>query len=311
MLAPRTVVVVNPKSQGGRLASRWTEVAETLGRAFPFDEVITQGPGDATRLTRAALRAGAERVVAIGGDGTINEVVNGFFEDGVAIAPEASLGVIPYGTGGDFRRTLALPTHLEEAAQVIRGNRRRQIDLGKLTYTGAGGAQVTRMFVNIASFGVSGVVDRLVNESGKKLGGKLSFLLASARATWSYTNQRVELVFDGKDRAELTINTVAVANGRYFGGGMHVAPAAELDDGAFDVISLGDLGFRELLTSGRRLYAGTHLSMDKVSSRRARVVEAAPVDPAAIVELDVDGENLGRLPARFELVPAALWTIVP
>ena len=133
MLAPRTVVVVNPKSQGGRLASRWTEVAETLGRAFPFDEVITQGPGDATRLTREALRAGAERVVAIGGDGTINEVVNGFFEDGVAIAPEASLGVIPYGTGGDFRRTLALPTHLEDAARVIRDNQRKRIDLGKLT----------------------------------------------------------------------------------------------------------------------------------------------------------------------------------
>lgn len=304
-------MIVNPRSQGGRLGKRWHEVAETLGRAFPFDEAITQGPGDATRLVREALRAGAERIVAIGGDGTVNEVVNGFFDDGVALAPDASLGVIPYGTGGDFRRSLHLPTELADAAAVIAANHRTRIDVGKLAYTAASGARETRMFANIASFGVSGVVDRLVNESGKKLGGKLSFLLATARATWSYKNQRVQLVFDDKDRVELTINTVAVANGRFFGGGMLVAPDAELDDGAFDVISIGDLGFGELLTSGRRLYKGTHLAMDKVSARRARVVEAEPIEPGAVVELDVDGENPGRLPARFELVPAALWMVVP
>lgn len=311
MLAPRTVVVVNPSSQGGRLGSRWTEVAETLGRAFPFDEVMTTGPGDATRLTREALRAGAERIVAIGGDGTVNEVVNGFFEDGAPIAPAASFALIPYGTGGDFRRTMNVPMDIADAAAVIAANHRRQIDLGKLTFTRTTGASSTRVFANIASFGVSGVVDRLVNESGKKLGGRLSFLLATARATWSYKNQRVQLVFDGADRAEVTINTVAVANGRYFGGGMMVAPAAEVDDGAFDVIAIGDLGFSELLTSGRRLYKGTHLSMDKVTSRRAKVVDAEPIDPSAVVELDVDGENLGRLPARFEVMPAALSMVVP
>jgi len=95
-------------------------------------------------------------------------------------------------------------------------------------------------------------------------------MLATARATWSYTNQRVQLIFDGKDRVEATINTVAVANGRYFGGGMMVAPDADLDDGQFDVIAIGDLGFSELVTSGRRLYKGTHLSMDKVTARRAK-----------------------------------------
>lgn len=311
MLAPRTTVIVNPKSQGGRLGARWREVAETLGRAFPFDEAITEGPGDATRLVREALRGGAERIVAIGGDGTINEVVNGFFDDGVAIAPEASLALIPYGTGGDFRKTIEVPKDLAQAAAVIAKNHRTKIDLGKLTYTTRSGERATRMFANIASFGVSGVVDRLVNESGKKLGGRLSFLLATARATWSYTNQRVHLVFDDKDRVDATINTVAVANGRYFGGGMLVAPQAELDDGVFDVISIGDLGFGELLTSGRRVYKGTHLSMDKVSRRRAKVVEAEPVDPGATVELDVDGENLGQLPARFEIVPSALWMVIP
>ena len=311
MVAPRTVVVVNPKSQGGKLGKRWSEVAETLGRAFPFDEVMTKGVGDATHLTREALRGGAERVVAIGGDGTINEVVNGFFVDGVAIAPEATFGVIPYGTGGDFRRTLEIPLELAAAAKVIATNHRRKIDLGRLGFVAANGDPATRMFANIASFGVSGVVDRLVNESGKKLGGKLSFMLASVRATWSYKNQRVQLVFDGADRTELSINTVAISNGRFFGGGMMVAPDAEVDDGTFDVVSLGDLGMGEVMKLSRRIYKGDHLAMDKVSVRRAKVIEAEGIDPGAVIELDVDGENPGRLPARFEIVPAALWMAVP
>lgn len=311
MVMPRTVLIVNPKSQGGRLGKRWIEIADTIGRAFPFDAAITEGPGDATRLTREALRGGAERVVAIGGDGTINEVVNGFFDDeGKPIAPEASFAVIPYGTGGDFRRTVQMPTELVEAAKVIAANHRRKIDVGRLAFTATGGARAVRMFANIASFGVSGVVDRMVNESQKKL-GRLAFAVATARATWSYKNQRVQLVFDGADRVEATINTVAVANGRYFGGAMMVAPNAELDDGLFDVIAMGDFGFGDLLKSGRRLYQGTHLTMDKVTARRARVVEAEPIDPGAVIELDVDGENPGRLPARFELVPSALTIVVP
>ncbi|MGE5185582.1 MAG: diacylglycerol/lipid kinase family protein, partial [Acidobacteriota bacterium] len=305
MVAPRTVVIVNPQSQGGKLGKRWTELADTLGRAFPFDEAMTQAPGDATRLAREALRGGAERIVAIGGDGTINEVLNGFFEDGQPVAPEASLGLIPYGTGGDFRRTLGLPVAIADAAAVIAANKRRKIDVGLLDLMSRDGKPVRRMFANIASFGVSGVVDRLVNESGKKL-GRLSFAVATARATWSYKNQRVELVFDGKDRVELTINTVAVANGRYFGGAMMVAPNAEVDDGKFDVVALGDFNFGDLLKSGRRLYKGTHLSMDKVTTRHARIVEARAVDAGATVELDVDGECLGKLPARFELLPAAV-----
>jgi YegS/Rv2252/BmrU family lipid kinase len=305
----RTIVIVNPKSQGGRLGARWPELQATIARAFSFEPAITQGPGDATRLTREALRSGAQRVVAIGGDGTINEVVNGFFADGRAIAPDATFGVIPFGTGGDFRRTVNLPLELADAAQVIAAEHRKQLDVGRLELTAPDGTRAIRMFANIASFGVSGVVDRYVNQSSKKL-GRLSFGLATARAMWSYKNQRVQMIFDGKDRVEMTINTVAVANGRYFGGAMMVAPNAEVDDGLFDVIAMGDFGFTDLLKS-RRLYKGTHLTMDKVSARRARVVEAEPVDPGATVELDVDGECLGRLPARFELVPASLWMAVP
>src|ERR1700753_1091931 len=145
MGSPRTVVVVNPRSQGGRLGKRWKDLADTIARAFPFDEAITKAQGDATRLTREALRGGAERVVAIGGDGTINEVVNGFFDErGAPVAPEASPAIIPFGTGGDFRRTIGLPTELADAARVIAANQRRKIDLGRLEFIANGGGKAIR-----------------------------------------------------------------------------------------------------------------------------------------------------------------------
>lgn len=311
MSAPRTVVVVNPNSQGGKLGKRWPEVAETLQRAFPFEDVMTTGVGDATRLTRSALESGAERIVAIGGDGTVNEVVNGFFVDGQPIAPDATFALVPYGTGGDFRRTLGVANDVQEAAKVIAMGKRRRIDLGKLTFVANTGGQAIRMFANITSFGLSGVVDRLVNDSKKRLGGKMAFAWASIKATFQYTNQRVQLVFDGTDRVESTIYNVAVANGRFFGGGMKVAPNAELDDGMFDVVAFGDMGLGEVLKLSRKIYDGAHLSMDKVTSRRARTVYAEPIDSNAVVELDVDGEAPGKLPAQFELVPQALWVATP
>ena len=313
MPAPRTVVVVNPKSQAGAVGKRWPFLADQIRRKIAFDEVITRGPGDATRLAREALKGGAERVVALGGDGTINEVVNGFFEDGAPIAPDACLGILPYGTGGDFRRTLGLPTDFESAVGVLARDRRRRIDVGRLDYTVRGGGKAIRMFANIASFGVSGVVDRLVNQSSKRLGGKISFFVASARATLSYENQRVRLRFDGKSdgAVDMTINTVAIANGRYFGGGMFIAPKAELDDGVFDLVALGDFSVIEMLRDSRHLYAGTHLGRDKVSHRRITRLDAEPVDPRQIVELDVDGETPGILPATFTVVPRALSVVAP
>jgi YegS/Rv2252/BmrU family lipid kinase len=313
VLSPRTVVIVNPKSQGGKLASRWPEIAETLTRAFPYDDVLTQGPGDATRIAREALKAGAERIVAIGGDGTINEAVNGFFEDGKPIAPDASLAIIPFGTGGDFRRTLELPTDAAGAARVIAANHKKKVDVGKLSLTDHDGNPALRMFINIASFGVSGHLDRMINKSGKKL-GRLGYFTTGVRATMSYKNQRVQLRFDGdaKDRVEVTAYNVAVANGKYFGGGMKIAPDAEIDDGKFDVTVVGDLGIMQLMTGfARQVYSGAHLKTKGISVRRAKVVEAEAVDPNDKIEFDVDGEHLGRLPARFEILPTALWLVVP
>lgn len=309
----RTVLIVNPHAQGGALGRRWPELAAALRRTLgSFEERVTSEPGDATRLSRQAIDGGADTVVAIGGDGTIGEVAAGFFVGDAARAGAAALGILPVGTGGDFRRTLGLPIDLDQAAAIVEARKVRTIDAGHVRFALPGGGTGERVFINIASFGLSGKVDELVNRSKKRLGGRVAFLLATVRAGVRFQNQRVRLSFDGDaaSAVDVTINTVAIANGRYFGGGMRVAPEAELDDGAFDVVSIGDLGKVESLFSGPRIYQGSHLSMDKVTSRRAREVHAESLAAEPVV-LDIDGETPGVLPATFRLLPRALPVIAP
>jgi YegS/Rv2252/BmrU family lipid kinase len=300
------VVVVNPSSAGGKTHRRWRQLREIIHDALgPFEERFTASPGDATRLTREALQAGAELVVALGGDGTINEVVNGFFDGTTRIAPEASFGVLPAGTGGDFIRSLGLPRDLGAAAAHLKQAPARRLDVGRLEFVGSDGQPRARHFINIASFGIAGLVDRYVNASSKALGGKLSFALASLRAGVAYQNAGVRLVLDGGATQEGRVYNVAVANGRFFGGGMKVAPDAELDDGLFDVVTMGDMSFADMLLHGLDIYSGKHLGHKKVKVTRARRVEATPADGVEVL-LDVDGEQPGRLPATFELMPGGL-----
>jgi len=307
------VVVVNPQSQNGQLGRRWTGLAADLRRAVgAFDDVLTRRAGDATELARQAIENGADMVVAIGGDGTINEVANGFFRDGAPINPDAVFGVLPYGTGGDFRKTVDLPKDIYEAGRILVDGKRKKVDVGRIDYTDNDGKPATRMFINIASFGISGLVDDYVNKTTKALGGKVSFLLATARAALEYQNRRVRLVFDGDEQNAVTrtVLSVAVANGRYFGGGMFIAPEAQLDDGEFDVVTLGDLTTADMAVHGLKLYQGTHLALDKVEHARVRTLRAEPVDNRPI-RLDVDGETPGVLPAAFSVVPGALSLMVP
>lgn len=300
-----TVLVVNPQSAGGKTERRWPELRATIAEAFgPFEERFTRAAGDATRLTREALRAGAELVVAVGGDGTINEVVNGFFDEAGPVNPKASFGIVPAGTGGDFIKTLGVPRDTFAAAAALK-SAPRAIDVGRLCYVDAGGQPALRHFINIASFGIGGLVDRYVNQSSKALGGKLSFAIATLKAGAAYKNARVRLTLDDGPAKEGRIYNVAVANGRYFGGGMKVAPDAALDDGWFDVITMGDFNFGDLILRGLDIYSGKHLSNPKVSVHRARRIEATPTDGGEVL-LDVDGEAPGRLPATFELLPGAL-----
>lgn len=277
-----------------------------------FEEAFTEGPMDATRIAREALQDGVDVVVAIGGDGTINEVANGFFADGVAIRPEASMGILPFGTGGDFRKSVGVPKDIDKAAAILARFETKRIDLGRLDYTTREGGTGQRIFINIASFGISGEIDEEVNSSSKRLGGRLSFMLATAKVGMRFKGKRVRVVFDGNEETSLetNISTIAVANGQYFGGGMQVAPNAVVDDGRFDVVAIGEMGTLESMWKGRHLYSGTHLNLENVSERRASTVYAESADGQDVV-LDVDGEVPGLLPATFTVMPNALSLVLP
>jgi diacylglycerol kinase (ATP) len=297
------VVIVNPRSGGGLSQGRWAKlvgpITEGLG---PFDTRFTESPGHARIMAREEARDGRALVVALGGDGTISEVADGLLDSGGT----AALGIIPRGTGGDFRRALDLPRDPAEAARRIRDGQVRAIDAGRVTFVGHDGVAVTRHFVNVASFGFSSDVATRANGSSKRLGAKFAFLGATLKSLAMYENTEIVVSVDGGERKRLTVLLGAVGNGRFFGGGMKICPEAQLEDGQLDLVTVGDLGRFEVLTKIHRIFSGTHLSIPEVACTRVRTVEVWPADPEAHIPVEVDGETPGRLPAKFELVPGVL-----
>jgi diacylglycerol kinase (ATP) len=303
--AQRPLVIVNPRSGGGLSEARWAKLVDGLTDGLgPFDRVFTTAPRDATAIARREAAAGRRLVVALGGDGTISEAVDGILQAGAGATTE--LGVIPRGTGGDFRRTLELPKDLAEAARRVREGRVQVIDAGRVTYVAHDGSAETRHFVNVSSFGYSSAVASRANASTKRFGAKMAFVGAAVRTLLAYDNTDVWLELDDRPRERRRVLLAAVGNGRFFGGGMKICPEAKLDSGALDVVVVGDLSRADVLLKGSRLYDGSHLSLEEVTSTRARKLVATPVEADAVVPLELDGETPGRLPATFEVLPGAL-----
>jgi diacylglycerol kinase (ATP) len=291
----KIMVVVNPHSGNRTTGKQWPGIKDYLKEQLgTFDHALTQGMGDATRITRKALHDHYDMILSVGGDGTNNEIVNGFFHERDLIRKEAVFGCISRGTGSDLIKTLRIPKTTDGAVQVILGGRRHLIDVGRMTLVDHKGKEVLRYFINIASFGMGGAVDEKVNTTSKRF--------------VQYRNQTVTIKSDGAAARQERIVNIAVANGQYFGGGMHVAPQASMDDGLFDVVIIGDFTKREAMTQGMKIYRGTHVHHPKVAHFRAKRIEASSQER---VLLDVDGEQPGRLPASFEIVPAAIQVCVP
>lgn len=305
-----TVVVANPAAQGGRVGKQKARIEALLRDALgPVEVRWTTAAADAPRFAREAVEAGVDRVMSLGGDGTHSAVVNGIMAAG--LAPGAvTLGILPAGTGGDFRRLLVHGETLERAAGVLAEAQAAPVDVGALTWTTDDGGEASGWFLNIASFGIGGLVDRFANTSSKRLGGKASFAIATARALARYRPARVRLVLDGEVVEPGAVTNVLVCNGRFGGGGMMFAPDALLDDGLFDVVVLRHVSLLHTATSASKVYSGAHLRDPSVSVHRARRVEATVLgdDPAW---LDLDGEAPGRAPLTATVVPGALRLLDP
>ncbi len=302
-MAVRTLVVVNPKSRNGVTGRRWPAFQARLREGLGDCEVEqTRGPRDAVRIAREAVRSGIERIVVVGGDGTASEVVSGILE---ADQPaRAELALLPFGTGGDLPRTLGVPRDPDAALAAIASGKIRRLDAGRLRYRDREGRHASTYFLNVASLGLGGLVDELVNAAPKALGGTASFLIGTVRAIARYRSPQVRLSLDGRALFSGRLSLAAAANGRFFGGGMEIAPDAVPDDGLLDVIVIPHMPKARLLTQLPKLYSGRHLGVSGVLHARGRSLEAE-AEPGA-VWLDIDGEPLGSLPAAIEVLPGAI-----
>lgn len=302
----RACAIVNPAAGQGRVARLWPELLPAL-RAATADLAVckTSGPGEATTLTRAALTEDYDRIVAVGGDGTLHEVVNGYFRpDGTALTPAPPLVPLSCGTGTDFNRMLGQKTGLD-AVSYLRSDRVRPVDLLRLEYTDLDGERASRHALNITSLGLSSAVVRSVNRGGLPLPGGLRYFGAIVRALFAHAPFEVALTLDDQVLGEGPVRLVAIANGHTFGAGVKIAPNAVVDDGQLDLTILHDVSAFRLLRSLPRFYEGEHLSLDGVSAHRGRRLTVRPFTDEP-VWLEADGELIGKLPVTVEVVPKAI-----
>ena len=242
--------------------------------------------------------------MAVGGDGTLNEVVNGLVRSGA----DTELATIPLGTGMDFIRTYDIPTRFEDAVRIAVGGMARTIDVGRVSYREWSGAESERYVANVGSVGMSAAVAQRANGMSKALGGKATFFYALTRVFLEWRNTNVSVELDDGTRRDGRMHDVIVANGQWHGGAMWLAPAAQPDDGLFDVILIGDVTKRDFITTAPKIYKGTYLSHPKIELLRSRAVM---VDAPERLPIELDGEQVGTTPVRFEVVPAALRVRVP
>jgi len=298
--------IINPASARGTTLRRWTSLARQLPD-LEIREHVTSHAGEATEVTRQALDAGVNRVIAVGGDGTLNEVANGYFDEaGRAINDAASIGLLPSGTGSDFQRSLQMSKRGDLIGTLLNGES-RLIDAAAAEFRDVDGEPASRFFINVASFGLGGDVSALVNRWRNSLprwiGGRTRFSAAAIAALKQYRNVPVSMKLDDDSSIDINSNLVIVANGRFGGGGMMLAPDAELDDGLLDVIVTDRATRWDVIKELPRIQRGAHLNNPRVSAHRVRAISIRSKVPMAI---DLDGEMVGYTNARIKVLPRAI-----
>ena len=304
----KTVFIVNHHAGNGSTGREWPLIGDRArGLLGPFETCLTGGPGDATRITREHLLKGADRIICVGGDGTLNEVVNGFFDGDRPLQKDAVLGFLPNGTGCDFSRTTPIPAGLEASLATILEDHVHTIDLGHIRFRDHQGNTAARYFHNIASFGLGGeVVDR-VNRTSKACGPFLTFIWGTLVSLFAYGAKSVSIRVDGGEAQAVDVLNIAIANGRYHGGGMLVAPDALTDDGLFHVTIIRAMSLPLVFWHLPKLYLG---GIERIHQVTIQPGKRAAAESEQRVLLDVDGEQPGTLPVELSIVPGAIKMIM-
>jgi diacylglycerol kinase (ATP) len=300
----KTLFIVNPAAGHGRGHSRWEKGRELAAGLWPGHEVrVTERPGHGRELARAAILAGTELVVAVGGDGTLGEVVDGYLSLPEQARTSAAIATFPAGSGCDFARHMGVPREPEAWAAAMAKGRSRRLDAAHASFRTRDGVLRSRHFLNVAALGLAGDVAVGVEKRGKPLGGTLTYLIEGLRAIAGARPRTMKLVVDGREEAPADYHLVAAANTSTIGGGMKIAPGADAEDGLLDVVTVGALSRLELLRLMPSLYAGGHVGAPGVVLRRARRIEIFSGEP---LHLNLDGDLDGVTPAIFEALPKAV-----
>ncbi len=310
LLNYKTLCLVNPASANGRTRKAWLKTEQALAkRGIKLDVYFTKGPGDATIETRKALQNGYERIISVGGDGTLNEVANGFFDSNQQpIYPEAVLSFIPMGTGGDFSRMFGLNSDLSTICRLLTDPRPYRCDLVLTTYTNWQGDPEKRILINEADVGLGCETVFRVNRNSKALGGFASFLLAFLVTMIVYRNLELVIKVDDETIYDGKTGVIVVGNGGYFGGGVKVAPDAKIDDGLLEIILAKDLKKMDLVLNLTNMYKGTHLKHPQVERMIGRKVEILSKDD---IRFEMDGETPGHGSSiLFEIMPDAITLLL-
>lgn len=300
----KIVFIVNPHAGHGSTGLSWPSI-ESLAkdRLGSFEIYMTKAPGDAAISARNAVADKANLLICVGGDGTLNEVINGVMVHEKSVRSDVTLGFIPNGTGCDFVKTVSIPQNIEQAVDLVVSGSVRNIDLGMLVFQDHQGRDRCRFFHNTTSFGLGGDVARQVNRTTKALGPFVSFMWATLISIFLYGTKNIRMIIDGNVEKEVSIWNVVVANGQYHGGGMRVAPDASVCDSLLHFTIIGDLTIPEVLIHLPKLYNGRIYDINKVFTLTGKKLVAISEER---VLLEVDGEQPGMLPVGGKIVPGAL-----
>ncbi len=298
-------IIFNPSSGAGKTELSRGRILQEIERLLDTSTsfVVTNRPLKAVTSAANAITHGCDLVIAVGGDGTINEVVNGLFSNGRPINSDCRLGIISSGTGNGFAQSVGIPDSLNEQINVALFGSSRPVDVGKVTFLNPEGTTGTRYFVNECQIGIGGAVVQRVQKKYKKLGGTIGFGAGTVETVFRYPNQFLALSVDGTNTVADWFTGIVVANGAFTGGGMNLAPSASLDDGAFNLLMMRKMSVAARLSSFPKIYSGEHIHLKHYTYTTVR---ALSIESPENVLIAADGELLGTTPCTIEIVPASL-----
>lgn len=294
-------LIVNPFSARGKTGKRWSLIKEIVRYYFQeYKYIFTDAPQQATQIVREVLKDGYDLIIGVGGDGTLNEIANGFFQQNhQLINDDAAIGIIPSGTGSDFIRFMKIPRDFKKSVELIKNSKNKKIDIGKIHFFPGTPEEKCKFFINIADFGLGAEVINKLSTIPSIKRDPFVYYKGLLMTLKNYRPKKVRIIIDDQQEMQGRYVIGAIANGRIFGGGMMIAPDAVPDDGFFDLVLIEDMKRLEIISNTPHLYRGTIKKHPKVRIQKARKIQ---ISSDETVYVEYDGELGDTLPARFEII---------